>query len=228
MSLQHWADPSAGAWIATAEADGNTLVTLGPPAFEAYARVAFPTSPEQPHWRPETEVMADLVALLAPYTRTPDTAWFGLWDGWGDIEGQEAARYVAAVGDQSSWFGRFFRTPRNIHHIPPAFDAAVIEAPRLAVPVDDPQREFLLFRGQLGQAGDWGAEPLGPGWPPRDISVPNLMWPDDRAWCVAADVAVEWIGVGGSRRAIDAIVRDEALTGQEVAYTDHPATWESA
>lgn len=228
MVLRHSSDISAGAWIATADADWAALVTLGPPGFAAYARVAFPTSPESPDWRPETEVFADLVDALTPHTRSPSAAWFGLWDGWGDIEDQAAARYVESIGDQSSWFGRFFRSPRDTTKIPAAFEPSVLSAPRLSIPPAEAHRAYLLFHGPLADAGDWGAAPMGPGWPARDISVPNLMWPEDRAWCVAADVDPDWIGVGGSGPAIDAVLADPRLTTEAVDYGPHPSSWETA
>ena len=55
---------------------------------------------------------------------------------------------------------------------PPAFTAEVIHNPRLHLP----GRDYLLFRGPLAEAGQWGAADLMPGWP-RRINSPNLMWP---------------------------------------------------
>jgi hypothetical protein len=41
--------------------------------------------------------------------------------------------------------------------------------------------------------------------------LPAMIWPEDRAWCVACDVDPHWAGIGGSPAAIRAVVDDPRL-----------------
>ena len=68
-----------------------------------------------------------------------------------------------------------------------------MEGPRVSIP----GRNYLLFRGPLSQAGQWGAADLTYGHA-RTINSPNLFWPADHAWFVATEIYVPWTGIGGS------------------------------
>ncbi|MBF6301547.1 hypothetical protein IU459_29005 [Nocardia amamiensis] len=37
---------------------------------------------------------------------------------------------------------------------------------------------------------------------------PNIFWPDDRAWCVATDIDLDWTYVGGSEELVRSIVAE--------------------
>lgn len=213
MTLRPTSDVGAARWFASADAHPSTLVTMGPPGFGAYARVRFDLDEGG---RLDSEVFDDVIEVAAGHTTTPDHAWFGLWGGWGDIDGGESAGLVSAVGD-SSWFGRVFR-PARPPQVLPAFEPAVLAGPRLHVG----DRDYLVFTGPLAQSGDWGARPIAAGWPPRTISDPNLVWPDDRAWFVANDAEPDWLGVGGTPQLIDALRRHPRLLTEPAAYDPHP------
>ncbi len=211
MPLQHSPDVAEADWWAGAAAHWSTLAELGPPGFDAYCRVSFPTGDV---WRPETEVFADLTALLADHEpAAARDCRFGLWDGWGDIDGAESADMLTAMANTARWFTPVFGTARRAQ-VPPAFGAAVMSAPRVAIG----ERQFLLFRGPLEQAGAWGARPIAADWPPRQISIPNLTWPADRSWSVAADPGHNTMGVGGSRRLVERIMLHPRLDARVVPY----------
>jgi len=69
------------------------LVTIGPAAFAAYARVRFIPDPthqgQQEHEADldgspgDTDQWRALLHLLAADTADPDDCYFGLWEGWG-------------------------------------------------------------------------------------------------------------------------------------------------
>ncbi|EFQ83776.1 hypothetical protein HMPREF0063_11439 [Aeromicrobium marinum DSM 15272] len=210
MPLRHRPDVDRADWFVRSEAVWETLATLGPPGLEAYARVPTVLGLS------DTEVMADVLAVLARHTGTPDQAWFGLWDGWGDLYG---GRQLEQSFDFSSDLGRIFSPPRPQDR--PAFAPDVLDGPR----VDVGHRSYLLFSGPLSAAGDWGARPVAPGWPRRSISVPNLAWPEDRAWFVASDVDADWIGVGGPASAVDAVLAVHRLQARRATYGPHPSGW---
>ena len=213
VALQHTRDVRLAEWWAGAAVHWSTLVELGPPGFEAYCRVSFPVGDI---WRPESEVFEDLARLLGRHTSdTGRECLFALWDGWGDIDGTESAGMLTALADTGQWFTRMFGKPRP-PQVPPAFGSSIMDAPRVAIG----ERQFLLFRGPLDQAGAWGARPIAVDWPERQISIPNLTWPADRSWSVAADAGQNTMGVGGSRRLIEQIVLHPRLDARHVPYPE--------
>ena len=215
MTLQHSRQVADADWWAEAATHWSTLVTAGPPGFDAYAQVAFPVGDL---WRPEAEVFADLVDVLIQHSPAGGRdCRFGLWDGWGDIDGGDSVGMLTALNDSGKWFTPVFGRRRE-PKVPPAFEPAVLTAPRVAIG----ERQYLLFTGPIDQAGDWGARPIAADWPPRQISIPNLTWPADRSWAVAADVDPNTMGIGGSRALVDAVVRHPRLDARVVPYPEAP------
>lgn len=213
MTLQHTRTVAEAEWWAAAGVHWTTLVELGPPGFGAYCQVSLPVGDI---WRPETEVFDDLVTVLQQHTADGGRdCRFGLWDGWGDIDGADAVGMLSAVTDAGRWFTRMFGRPSR-PQIPPAFGPAVMAAPRVAIG----ERQYLLFRGPLDLAGQWGARPIAVDWPARQISIPNLTWPMDHSWAVASDAGPNTLGIGGSRALIDAIVLHPRLDARVVQYPD--------
>lgn len=74
-----------------------------------------------------------------------------------------------------------------------------------------PNREYLLFRGPLADAQDWG---LDLTWVPP----PAAVWPADRAWFLAFDVDPDWAVVGGSAPAVAAVVEGAGLDTRPVGW----------
>lgn len=215
MTLQHSRQVAEADWWAGAATHWSTLVTLGPPGHAAYAQISLPTADV---WRPDAEVFSDLVAVLRQHTPTGGRdCRFGLWDGWGDIDGGDAVGMLTAMEDRDKWFTPVFGRRRE-RQVPPAFSPSVLGAPRIAIG----ERQFLLFIGSLDEAGQWGARPIAADWPPRQISIPNLTWPVDQSWSVAADPELNTVGVGGSRALVDAVVRHPRLDARVVPYPDAP------
>jgi hypothetical protein len=64
-----------------------------------------------------------------------------------------------------------------------------------------PHREYHLYRGPLGNAGDAS---------PTDM-WPAFVWPADRAWCVARDVDPHWAGIGADAQVIEQLVTHSQL-----------------
>lgn len=216
MVLEFQHDVSPADWFARSDEPWQRLCTLGPAGFAAYARVFHPAVPDEDTIDHEAlaalggtiedVILGRLLRVLAAHTSTRDDCFFGLWEGFGDIHGSPA---VTVVGRDAP--GR----PRMV--VPPAFPPEVLDGPR----VRSPARDYLLFRGLLGQAGDWGAADLWPGQP-REVSIPNLMWPADHAWFFAFDVDDVWAGVGGSREPIDAVAAIPALRVERVELVADP------
>ncbi|MGO4617240.1 hypothetical protein AB4305_22635 [Nocardia sp. 2YAB30] len=222
MALRYEPDVSKAHWFTERRDPWTQLCAMGPSGFARYARLFHPAGPDEDPSDPDPvenregnldpEVLQRLSSILAGHTGTPDDCYFGLWDGFGDIYGSSSVA-VAFSGDESA-------DPEFAPLVAPAFPAEVLAGPRLQVPA----RDYLLFRGLLSEAGQWGAIDLVPGWP-RPINSPNLMWPADRAWFVATEIDLPWTGIAGSPELIEALRADKSLDVEEVEPSSSPRYW---
>lgn len=220
MPLRPLSDVAAADWLIGAE-----VRDLGPAGFEAYARVLHPwiegvggeTTERMDGYLPDDELAA-LCDVLATHTTSPERCFFGLWDGYGEIYGGDSVAFLTAFSGPVPWPARPFRQPRPIDPPPAAFAASVLDGPRLELS----SRDFLLFGGPIGQAGEWGAVDYGHGIP-RHLNSPNLIWPADHAWFVTTDIEGSWTGVGGSRGLIDDLLGDPRLEVVRTRYDDPAA-----
>jgi hypothetical protein len=195
-------------WLVSSEWPWWRLVTFGPAGFGAYARLRFLPDPAFAGQRandvqpsagpPEDEQLRMLFDMLATHTTTPDDCYFCLWDGYGGIHGGAGISVVVASEDGE---------PQPAPVPEPAFGPDVLDGPRVVVP----GRAYLLFRGPLADAGDWGAAELWPGQARFDMPGPAFAWPADHAWCVASDVDPHWAGIGADKPVIDQLIADPRL-----------------
>jgi hypothetical protein len=206
MPLRFEPDVSAADWLVQSTAPWNQVCSIGPDGFAGYARVFHVSRELQDADVQSVEGDLDparfarLIDALAPRTTTANDCLCALWDGFGELYGGEAV--VSFLGLDSG--------PRQVAQ--PAFPQAVMSGPR----VELPHRRYLLFRGSLDQAGDWGAREVIPGYS-TGINSPNLMWPADRAWFVATEIDMPWTGVAGSAELIADLVATPGLDVEVVA-----------
>ena len=116
------------------------------------------------------ELRSPLAEALRPHTATPERCWLCLWDGYGYLHG--AVTYIFAWSDD---------TPEHLRRPPPPPPKSKLQKSRVRLPY----RDYLLFTGNVEQ---------GDGWQ----DGPNLWWPDDRAWCVASEIDLDYTLIGGS------------------------------
>jgi hypothetical protein len=186
---------------------------------EVHSRVQFDAlvGAERGEWRPyEPDVgelppalLSALCDLLGKHTTTPDRCWFCLWDGWGWIGGSPSVGVIVARDTP----GPMDAANRTIE-VPPAFPPEILDAPRVSIP----GRDYILFAGPLGAAGELGwrsGELLSAAYPDLgfdpdqfDPQSPSIFWPEDRAWCVATEIDLDSTYVGGSRQLIEALLGD--------------------
>src|SRR2546426_5760997 len=125
-----------------------------------------------------------LAALLARHTTTPERCWFCLWDGYSNLHGWPAVAYLWASDDPHA------KPPPPPPPPPPLGKSRV----RL------PHRDYLLFTGAAAEAEGWE-------------EGPNLWWPDDRSWCVASEIDLDYTLIGGSRALCAELIRSGAEAG---------------
>jgi hypothetical protein len=144
------------------------------------------------------ELLGILCATLAEHTSTPESCWCCLWDGYGWLHGSPSVAVMS---------------PRGSIPVPPAFPAEVLDGPRVRLP----GRDYLLFAGSLAAAPRLGwTDPYGFFFP----QSPNLLWPQDHAWCVASEIDLFYTLVAGSDALAAALVADPRLEAWPVQPAD--------
>lgn len=135
-----------------------------------------------------------LVGLLAGHTSTPDLCWFAAWEGWGD----PIFLTVGGSGDASV--------------APP--EVVVIARPKRHPTFKLPGRGYYVARAPLTAALDtvYGVA--------SHYQSASIWWPDDRAWCVATEVDLDWTYVGGSTQCIAAILGSPDLEALPARLSD--------
>ena len=224
MSLRFEPDVSQADWFAGRTEPWRQLGALGPGGYARYARLFHPAGQGDDAGDPddlmnrrgdlEPATLQRLLTVLGRHTTTPGDCFFGLWEGFGWIRGSPSiAMYQGFVQR------RLARQAVRLT-VAPAFPPEVMAGPRVRIPA----RDYLLFRGPLGQAGQWGAAEMAPGQP-RPGNSPNLMWPADRAWFVATEIDLPWTGIGGSVELVDDLLAAGSLDVERVEPGTDPGYW---
>jgi hypothetical protein len=86
-----------------------------------------------------------------------------------------------------------------------------------------PQRNYLLFEGPLEAATDFGWYLTWGQFVPQS---PNLMWPQDRGWCVATEIDLPCTLVAGPKGLIERLEANPRLEVWRV-FPDDPVTADS-
>ena len=204
-------------WIVDRDLPWDQLVGFGPSGFNAYARLRLLPDPAQPgqsendvgaHWR--IDQLPTLWKALAAHTETPDDCYFCVWDGYGDDNDTNNGATPSVLGeiyrDPSTTASESMRSPAQ-PGLDPARSPSRSALPQVAVP----DRSYFLFHGPLSDADDWAEAELLAGQTRLHAPEPALVWPADRAWCVARDVDPHWAGIGADTHVIDQLVSDTRL-----------------
>lgn len=167
-----------------------------------------PWNPESDRWPYGGPAWGDLdvqqldalTHLLAAHTGTPERCLFALWEGWALLNGSGVTLTTGPGGSSTRPLAR-------------AFTDAEWAAPRLALP----DRTYLLLAGPLDAARDVTEHTTAPV---LGTQSPQLIWPEDHAWCVATEIDLDSTVVGGTRAVVDAVLADSTLEAWEVRPGD--------
>lgn len=216
------ADLAPARWLterAPGFGDFGTVAGVSAPGFDAYVRVLHPASLDE---RP-----VSWAAVAAAYGRTvgPGAEWHrlvgverfyqnasghglrGVWDEhpWEGPTPPGVARDLVPVLARHTgtagrcWFGLWAGYGRWDFEGVPCFET--------------PGREEVLLSGALDDV----VSPLDMD---EFAELPDLWWPEDRAWCVGGDVDLVSTYVGGSRELIGELLACPALETLAVAPGD--------
>jgi len=210
MPLRPLSDLSPADWFSRNVTQDS--VVLGPPGYDAYVRVLHrDDGGDREEGHLDDSLLAALCQILARHTGTPQSCYFGLWEGYGAITGGEAVGFLTAFTGSARW-PRVFRPEKKPAPPLPAFASEIVDGPKI-----DFFHQYLLFTGPLDDAGRWGARPYGPGIP-RNINSPNLMWPGDHAWFVTTNIDSDWTGVGGTTALANDLLAEPRLEVVRTRY----------
>lgn len=117
-----------------------------------------------------------LADSLADFTDASPRCFFAVWEGYG----------------QFSPGGTFILTTSG--GIPLSPPGEVLTAQQ----IKGVHRNYLLYQGQLSGIRSFLERFWGTG--------PNLWWPEDRSWCVATELDLNFTYIGGSEACIEALL----------------------
>ncbi|SDS77932.1 hypothetical protein SAMN04488570_2677 [Nocardioides scoriae] len=191
MTLEFVDDTSEATWLLTCTTDrtaAEAVLWFGPPTFESYARVLQLPDPQFDR-QPESEVADEVIDHML-------------------TDAEVIGRTVAALRSRPDprqvlffllWEGYPYRPALPATS---RFDVAGL-------------RVCALAMGALDDWTDWGGMP--DGGHERGFA-PALVWPADRAWCIAFDVESHFAGVGASSGAISRLLETDGLSAERAAY----------
>lgn len=184
MALQLSDDTAVADWLLPVGAsveEAELTAWLGPAGFEAHARVLQLPDPAYPR-QPEDEIDDDAL------DRMPSDVDLVV----GTVTALRASTRTPDELVLLLWSGWPYRPPLPATR---RFGLGTV-------------RDYAVARGSLDDWVRWVADSTdghGRGF------APGLLWPADRAWCLALDVDAHFAGVGASAEAITALLAVELL-----------------
>lgn len=188
-------------------------------------RIGFPDQ-----GRLDPRALAALVDHLDAATTRPDDVTIGIWVGWGELH--PSATYAFVVpdaplpGDESDELAGA-ATRRVRRQVRASIHPDVARALGRNEGLLTAGREYVLLHGRLDELADprWPSQ-AGIGWREGSAgSMPQLIWPADRAWCLASEIDFDSTIVAGSRELVDAVLASPAVEALEVPE-DGDLTWD--
>lgn len=237
------ATADAAAWLTERIVTfGESVLSVVPSGFEAYARVFHPPSPGgsfanlQPgqvplRWAEVAESMGTTAHRAMQWPSLIGTAM-----SYGDPRVKVHPGVEPTTGSLPLPVARVVievlrghtRTPKRCWFAAWEGWGGLADFVRSAPVFDVPHRSYLLLAGPIETVLESVVDPpstvVEQGLPWPHYQSPNLWWPEDRAWCVATEIDFQSTYVGASRTCIDRLLADDRLEIYEVAASDG-ITW---
>lgn len=156
-----------------------------------------------------------LLPALRAATTTADDVTVGVWEGWGELHD---VVQLAFSSDPA-----FTPQQRTVSAAELGVDPRITDALDQGRLLELPGRRYVLLTGGIDDLAqsDWTVR-AGLG---SDVAAPQLLWPADRAWCLACEIDFDFTLIGGSQQLIERLL---AARGIEAALlpTDGDLTWD--
>lgn len=137
-----------------------------------------------------------LLPHLEKETSTPESAYFGVWEGKGLLH--RGSSGCLDRGDPSPGRQSPLAELESLHRM-------VAGRARFALP----ERNYLLGHGKLEELVNFS-----------DALTPSLIWPADRAFCCATEIDFDSTLVGLSAPGAARLLQDDSLEALPIAVTD--------
>ena len=168
-----------------------------------------------------------LKELLGAATSTVDSCWYGIWDGYGWYSDEQ--RSGPAI---STRFRRWllYRAPLSELTTSTKSIAAPSQPTISYVAIRQDRKKakkaglIQRFKGDVAVIGsDVPDRPLPPAAErERELvyQCAELVWPDDRSWCLTPELDLPCVLIGGSRELVNSIMDNPGLETQELRPED--------
>lgn len=218
LSAADWLIEQLTPWMRDRWAHVGGLV---PEEFEAHARILHPVLNERTGryrtWREVAQIAGRTAHPKMQFPRLVQDVEVG-WPSEGHLPRPVSQRVLEILAGFTSsvscwlclWSGFGFLHPQSRNFDVPAADETQ-DAPLVKLP----GREYLLYQAALASVPAFAEL-----WTPSSQSA-NIVWPDDRRWCLATEIDLDSTYVAGSRECINALMHDEHLEVFE-ALPDDP------
>ncbi len=181
--------------------------------------------------RMPSDELAVLTGHLRDATTAPESCWFCIWEGYGQLHGGTVYLTGEAPGRPIRFDGTHVRIGPWTMSIPYVTERLVSERHRHTLNewrraatnappeygngarVEIPGRRYHLYTGTVDEA-----IVVDPGT--NHPLMANMWWPEDRAWFVATEIDFTSTLVGASKQVVDSILLDDRLEALPIAVTD--------
>ena len=171
---------------------------------------SFIHGPDEGSLEPEQALL--LMKLLHDATTTPESCWFGFWEGYGAFSSEKPHYFLAIPPEGTSIFSK-----PSWRRIFGEQNFVVSQKPLPGPSIATRQRRWVLYRAPLVQF-----EECLP--PCRDFNPVDLVWPDDRSWFLATDTDAECTLVAGNRELL-AVIRNESGLETQLVQPEDRLPW---
>lgn len=194
-----------GAW--------GTVGALVPNQYSMVLRVRA-SDPMPGDWWSAYRRLFEIVASVgARHTRTPDRAWFAVWEGHGFATATTHIAWRDPPIDDDTRRRREEERLR-LREEDGRRNSAIRSALSLLPQFHLPNRTYYLFGGPVSAVAEVRNPDSSTEW-----RNPDLFWPDDRRWFVATDVELWSLYIGGDDDLI-ANLRRSVPTSTELVTLD--------
>lgn len=222
---KHWANPTLYRRLD----DGNWMVDelVGVQDLTPLLRVGdeWICGPRESLSRQLASTLSD---LLGAATSTVDSCWYGIWDGYGWYSDEQ--RSGPAI---STRFRRWLLYRAPLSELTTSTKSVAVPSQLSTISYvaisQDPKK---ASKAGLSQHFKKDVANIGPDVPDlplppaaereRDLAYQcaELVWPDDRSWCLAPELDLPCVLIGGSRKLVNSIMNEPDLETQELRTED--------
>jgi hypothetical protein len=181
---------------------------IGVPVGEVFGPFRGSDQPSPGHLSKETCKV--LYSTLVPWTSTPEVCWLGIWEGCGvlQVPGPNASVTLVHSSAQGDINDQRAARLQRMEEERTELAARARRAPTF----DHPGRSYLLAKAPSSAICKLSRFPFG--------LTPNLVWPDDRAWCVGSEIDFDSTLVACSEECAAAILANDELEALPINAED--------